>query len=115
MAAIAEGTAELVNFVAAELQKLPPILKYEAEPKPEPELNLNKRSFTVDMRDGVYYVENCDWLMDIMNTIDPDDYESLQYFERILRQTGIIEALENAGAGEGDTVNVLDIEFDFVV
>ena len=53
--------------------------------------------------------------MDIMNTIDPDDYESLQYFERVLRQTGIIEALEKAGAGEGDTVNVLDIEFDFVV
>lgn len=115
MAAIAEGTDELINYVAAELQKLPPILKYEAEPKPEVDLNLNKRNFTVSVRDGVYYVENCDWLMDIMNTIDPDDYESLQYFERVLRQTGVIEALENAGINEGDTVNVLDIEFDFVV
>ena len=55
------------------------------------------------------------WLMDIMNTIDPDDYESLQYFERVLRQTGIIEALEKAGINEGDTVDVLGIEFDFVV
>lgn len=115
MAAIAEGTDELINYVAAELQKLPPILKYEAEPKPETDLNINKRNFTIDVRDGVYYVENCDWLMDIMNTIDPDDYESLQYFERVLRQTGIIEALENAGINEGDTVNVLDVEFDFVV
>lgn len=115
MAAIAEGTDELVNYVAAELQKLPPILKYEAEPKPEVDLNANKRNFSVNVRDGVYYVEDCDWLMDIMNQIDPEDYESLQYFERVLRQTGIIEALEKAGAGEGDTVNVLDIEFDFVV
>ena len=115
MAAIAEGTDALVNYVAAELQKLPPILKYEAEPKPEVDLNANKRNFTVTVRDGVYYVEDCDWLMDIMNQIDPEDYESLQYFERVLRQTGIIEALEKAGAGEGDTVNVLDIEFDFVV
>lgn len=115
MAAIAEGTGDLINYVASELQKLPPILRYEAEPKPEVDLNANKRNFTVDVRDGIYYVENCDWLMDIMNTIDPDDYESLQYFERVLRQTGIIEALENAGINEGDTVNVLDIEFDFVV
>lgn len=115
MAAIAEGTDDLINHVAAELQKLPPILKYEAEPKPAVDLSVNKRDFTIDVRDGVYYVENCDWLMDIMNTIDPDDYESLQYFERVLRQTGIIEALEDAGVQEGDTVNVLDIEFDFVV
>ena len=115
MAAIAEGTGELINYVASELQKLPPILRYEAEPKPEVDLVANKRNFTVNVRDGIYYVEDCDWLMDIMNTIDPDDYESLQYFERVLRQTGIIEALEEAGVQEGDTVNVLDIEFDFVV
>jgi len=49
-----------------------------------------------------------------MNRVDPDDYESLQYFERVLRQTGIIKALEDAGINEGDTVNVYDVEFDFV-
>jgi GTP-binding protein len=38
----------------------------------------------------------------------------LQYFERVLRQSGIIDALEAAGVHEGDTVNVLDIEFDYV-
>ena len=64
---------------------------------------------------GIFYVENCEWLDDIMNRVDPDDYESLQYFERVLRQSGIIDALETAGVHEGDTVNVLDIEFDFVV
>ncbi|MBQ6847641.1 MAG: GTPase ObgE [Clostridia bacterium] len=115
MAAINEGTKELIDCVAAQLQKLPPILKYEAEPKPEEPIVKSKRTFTVNIRDGVYFVEDCDWLMEIMNTIDPDDYESLQYFERVLRQTGIIDALENAGISEGDTVDVLGIEFDFVV
>lgn len=114
MAAIAEGTDELINYVAAELTKLPPILKYEAEPKPEPTIKINNRDFSVRVQNGIYYVENCQWLMDIMNRVDPDDYESLQYFERVLRQSGIIDALENAGITEGDTVNVLDIEFDFV-
>ena len=115
MAAINEGTKELIDCVAAELQKLPPIKKYEAEPKPEVIEPQNKRTFTINERGGVYFVEDCDWLMDIMNTVDPDDYESLQYFERVLRQTGIIEALEEAGINEGDTVDVLGVEFDFVV
>ena len=114
MAAIAEGTDELVNYVAAELQKLPPILKYEAEPKPVEEIKKNNREFTIRVENDIYYVENCDWIMDIMNRVDPDDYESLQYFERALRQSGIIKALEDAGINEGDTVNVLDVEFDFV-
>ena len=113
MAAIAEGTAELINYVAAELQKLPPIKKYEAEPKREVVVS-NKRDFSVREENGIYYVENCDWLDEVMNRVDPEDYESLQYFERIIRDCGIIKALEDAGIGEGDTVNILDIEFDFM-
>ena len=115
MAAIAEGTDELINYVAAELAKLPPILKYEAEPKPEPDFSKeSKRSFSIRVCDDIYFVENCEWILDVMNRVDPDDYESLQYFERVLRQTGIITALEEAGIREGDTVNVYDVEFDFV-
>ena len=114
MAAIAEGTKELINYVASELSKLPPILKYEAEPKPEPAIKSNEKTFTIRVDNGIYYVENCQWLDDVMNRVDPDDYESLQYFERILRSSGIISALEDAGVKEGDAVNVLDVEFDFV-
>ena len=113
-AAIAEGTGELVNYVAAQLHKLPPILKFEADPVPETEISSEKRGYKISVRDGVFYVEDCPWLMDIMNQTDPDDYESLQYFERVLRQAGIIDGLKKAGITEGDTVNVLDVEFDFV-
>jgi len=49
-----------------------------------------------------------------MNKVDPDDYESLQYFERTLRSEGIIKALEKQGIVEGDTVNIYDVEFDYV-
>lgn len=115
MAAIAEGTQELINYVAASLAKLPPIKKYEAEPKPIEDLtNEKKRSFKIRVCNGVYFVEECNWIMDVMNTIDPDDYESLQYFERVLRSSGIIKALEEAGIHQGDTVNVYDVEFDYV-
>ena len=116
MAAIAEGTDELINCVAAELSKLPPIKRYEAEPKPAEDFTKDKkRSFSIRVCDGVCFVEDCPWIMDIMNTVDPDDYESLQYFERVLRSSGIIAALEKAGIKQGDTVSVYDIEFDYVM
>jgi GTP-binding protein len=50
-----------------------------------------------------------------MNTVDPDDYESLQYFERVLRSSGIIKALIRAGVQEGDVVHVNDFEFEYVL
>ena len=115
MAAIAEGTADVINYVAAELAKLPAIKVYEAEPKPQLDLKSDKkRKFSIRVCDGVYFVEDAPWIMDVMNSVDPDDYESLQYFERVIRERGIIDALEKAGINEGDTVNILDIEFDFV-
>ncbi len=115
MAAIAEGTAELINHTAAELAKLPPVKRYEAEPKPQVDYTVKtKRTFNVRACDGIFFVEDAPWLMDVMNTVDPDDYESLQYFERVLRSSGIIDALVRAGVQEGDTVSVYDVEFDYV-
>ncbi len=115
MAAIAEGTQAVVNYVAECLSKLPPLKVYEPEEKPQEDFSAKReRTFKINIQDGVYFVEDAPWLLDIMNTIDPDDYESLQYFERVLRQTGIIDALRKEGIEEGDTVSVYDIEFDYI-
>ncbi|MDE6708968.1 MAG: Obg family GTPase CgtA, partial [Oscillospiraceae bacterium] len=62
---------------------------------------------------GVFYVE-APWLENIMRTVDMDDYASLQYFQRVLRNSGIIDELERKGIDEGDTVNIFGFEFDFV-
>ncbi|MCQ2440457.1 MAG: GTPase ObgE [Clostridia bacterium] len=115
MAAIAEGTDKLIGSVAAHLAKLPAIKKYTAEPKPVVDYTVKtKRPFNIRACDGVFFVEDAPWLLDVMNNVDPDDYESLQYFERVLRSSGIIDALVNAGVKEGDTVSVYDVEFDYV-
>ena len=63
--------------------------------------------------DGVFSVE-APWLLRIMRTVDFDDSESLQYFQRVLIDTGVIDALREAGCGEGDTVDIYGLEFDFV-
>lgn len=116
MAAIAEGTADVINYVAAELAKLPPITIFEPEELELPDeksFATNKREFTITVEDGVYIVE-APWLLKILETIDPDDYESLQYFQRVLVQSGIIKGLVKEGIQDGDTVSVYDIEFDYV-
>lgn len=114
MAAIAEGTRDVINYVASSLDRLPPVVKYEPEPEPQEDFSVDKkREFTLEVQDGVFLIE-APWLLKILETVDPDDYESLQYFQTVLRSSGIIDALENAGVKEGDTVSVYDIEFDYV-
>lgn len=115
MAAIAEGTKDVINCVARELDKLPPIVKYEPEPIPEEDFTVaKKRDFRLTVEDGVFIIDEAPWLLKILETVDPDDYESLQYFQRTLHASGIINALENAGVKEDDLVCVYDIEFNYV-
>ena len=112
-AATAQGTQEIVNVIARELDKLPPIKIYEPEAAPETEAT-SKREFTVTVDDdGVYVVEG-DWMASTFGNVDPDDYESLQFFQRVLRSSGIIDRLEEMGIREGDTVRILDFDFDYV-
>ena len=116
-AATTQGTKELVDAISAELDKLPPIKEYEAEPMTQQELDeragIGEKFEITRGDDGVFYVE-APWLEHIMRTIDMDDYASLQYFQRVLRNSGIIDALEQKGINEGDTVNIFGFEFDFV-
>ncbi len=113
-APITEGTDALISAVWNKLQTLPPIRKYEAEVIPiEMFEKQNDKGFTIRVEDDVYFVE-APWLLKILQRTDLDDYESLQYFQRILISSGIIDALRERGINEGDTVSIYDLEFDFV-
>ena len=114
VAPIKHGTQELINAVARKLDTLPPVKRYESEEIPMAVLEKrSKDGFTVRVEDGVYIVE-ADWLYRILCKTDLDDYESLQYFQRVLQQRGIIDALIEKGINEGDTVSIYDLEFDYV-
>ncbi|CAB1247117.1 ppGpp-binding GTPase involved in cell partitioning, DNA repair and ribosome assembly [Ruminococcaceae bacterium BL-6] len=114
MAAIRYGVDPLLKRIAELLSKLPPVTRYEPDPVPEkPELVQERGAVSVVNRGGVYVVEG-DWLLNVLRTIDFDDSESLQYFQRVLIHSGVIDALREAGAGEGDTVSIYDVQFDFV-
>ena len=115
-AATTQGTKELMNAVAEELEKLPPVKEYKPEPITQEEIEekaLSNTKFEVETEDGIYYVD-AKWLEPVMRTLDMDDYSSLQYFQQVLRKSGIIDKLENMGINEGDTVNIMGFEFDYV-
>lgn len=114
MAAIRHGVDSLLNAVMEQLSKLPPIKVYEAEPEIlQPAGSFGRSPVEITAQDGVYFVK-ADWLLKLLGTIDFDDMESLHYFEKVLEGSGVIDALRDAGIDEGDTVNIYDVEFDFV-
>lgn len=113
-APILEGTKEVINAVAAKLQTLPPVRQYEREEIPlDMLIQKQNTGFTITVEDDVYIVE-AEWLIKILCRTDLDDYESLQYFQRVLISSGIIDALREKGIQEGDIVSIYDFEFEFM-
>lgn len=115
-AATTKGTKELMYGVWERLSVLPPVKQFEAQPLTQEELDdklISKKDFRVTVEDGVYFVK-ADWLLDILRTANMDDYSSLQYFQNVLRTSGIIDKLEEMGIEEGDTVSIFDFEFEYL-
>ena len=109
-AIIHSGTEELIKTMYAELRKLPPVTPLEYEPfeysKPD------KESFSVvECNDGSFEVFG--GLVEIARNVVLDNYDSMQFFQRRIKETGIDKALRNAGVKDGDTVRIKDIEFEY--
>ena len=114
-AATRSGVDALIDAVAAALDELPPVLRYEPDPIPVEEVAPgDSRRFEITRGDdGIYYIK-ADWMPRILASVNMDDYESLQYLQRTLQNTGIIDRLEEMGIQENDTVDIDGFEFDYL-
>lgn len=112
-AATVQGTKQLVNTVYERLSKLPPILAYEEEPVSLEEIGVDRTSFEIKKENETYVIE-ADWLSHVLGGVNMDDYESLQYFQRVLYNSGIIDKLEEMGIKEGETVSIFGYEFEYL-
>jgi len=109
-----EGLDELVKLASDKLRSLPPITVYESEYSPEEEAaGADVTATTVRCENGKYVVEG-EWLFNFMGQINFADYESLNFFQRVLVKNGVIDKLREKGVKEGDTVSIYDFEFDVV-
>ena len=111
-----EGLEELVRVATEKLKELPPVTIYEAEYSAEDEAVANAvgAKETIVRREDDKFIVEGEWLYNFMGQINFDDYESLNFFQRVLIKNGVIEKLRQAGVEEGDTVSIYDFEFDFV-
>ena len=115
IAASRTGVKELIQEVIDQLQTLPPVRVYETEYVHElPKAGLGDRSkYEITEENGIFYVE-ADWLEQILSTVNMDDYASLQYFQRVLRDCGIIDKLDEMGIQEGQTVDIFGFQFEYI-
>lgn len=113
-APILEGTQELMNAVWNKLQTLPPIKEYEAEEIPLDAFIKEDSGFKITVEDDNYYIVEAAWFPKVLKGIDVEDYEALQYMQRVLEKSGVFAALREKGIQEGDIVSIYDIEFEYV-
>ena len=110
-AATTQGVDALMNRVAQALSELPPVQIYQPEYIPPEETG--ERVTDIHRENDTFVVEG-DWLVKVLGSVNVDDYESLQYLQRVLRKSGIFERLEEMGIQEGQTVSVCGFEFEYV-
>ena len=105
------GIDILLNNIYTELSKLPPIVVYYPDyQKPKPEAT---NRFVIEKDGDDFYIEAI-WLEKILETTNVNDYESLQYFQRVITDSGIVEELQVLGAKQDDTIHIGDFEFDYI-
>ena len=112
-AAAHQGTAELVKKAAEMLSVLPPVTVYE--PEYVPKAPVMDASAPLDIHredDGTWVVESA-WLRQVMGSVNFADYESRMWFDKVLRDNGFFQKLEEAGIQDGDTVSLYDFEFEY--
>ncbi len=112
-AATGDGLTEMVHRVAERLKELPPMLVYESEYAPEDVYTGGAKETVIRRENDTFYVEG-EWLYNLMGQINFDDYESLNFFQRVLRKSGVFDLLEERGCTDGHTVSIYDFEFDYV-
>ena len=108
-----EGVEELVRLVAERLKDLPPMKVYEREYLPEDAYVDGGKETTIRRENNTFHVEG-EWLKNLMGQINFDDYESLNFFQRVLQNSGVFKALEEKGCRDGHTVSIYGFEFDYV-
>ena len=113
-APICEGTKELMQAVWNKLQTLPPIREYEAEEIPPEAFIKSDEGFKISQPERGYFIVEASWFPRVLQGVDVEDYESLQYMQRVLEKSGVFDALREQGIQEGDTVSIYDVEFEYV-
>ena len=112
-AATGKGLPEMIQRAAELLRELPPMLVYECEYEPEDAYVGASHDTVIRRENNTFYVEG-EWLYNLVGQVNFEGYESLNFFQRVLKKSGVFELLEQKGCTDGMTVSIYDFEFDYV-
>ena len=111
-AAAQKGVRELVYAAARALRDLPPITVYEPTYVERPPQVDMSQPLSITREDDVWLVEG-PWLERLMANVNFGDYESRNWFDKMLRQSGLFDRLEEMGIKDGDIVSLYNLEFEY--
>ena len=108
----AEGLQAALDGIWEILKTLPPPAPIEYEPfvYEKPDVN----SFEIERDEDGAFVVFGPFVDLLARNVVLDDYDSLAYMQKALRDRGVIKELRKLGAKDGDTVVMGDVEFDFI-
>lgn len=111
-AATGEGVKELFQHVSNVLKTLPKEEIVDIDDRIVYTLEEEEEPFTVEIVDGEFVVQG-PAAERIMRRINVEDNESFAYLQRSLKKIGIDDALREKGIKDGDTVILVDWEFEW--
>ena len=112
-AATRQGVDDVIAYVSELLRGAEEIELVSEEEMFRPELDEQQdEGLQIDIEDGVYVVTGKS-LRRIMYSVNFDDMESLQYFQKAMESQGVFDRLREMGIEDGDTVRIYEIEFEF--
>ena len=97
---------------AQELAQLPPVAVYEPTYVERPPEVDTSGEVSIEKYDDTWVVE-APWLQHLMANVNFGDFESRNWFDRKLRESGLFDKLESMGIQDGDIVSLYDLEFEY--
>ena len=111
-AATHQGVKPLIQAIAAKLAELPPVKVYEADYVPPLPTVDTSAEVTIEVEDHYWFVE-APWLEHLLACTNLNDFESRNWLDKQLRESGLFDKMEAMGVQDGDTVIMYDLEFEY--
>jgi len=109
-----KGLDPLLDAVAKILKNYPEDIIFEEEYEEYAEVEIDKEPFRIEVFDNdTYYVVEGTGVEKMIGYTSIDTEKGYAFFQKYLREKGIIDALEEKGIQDGDTVRIYGVEFDY--
>lgn len=108
-----QGLDELLKVMKNKVDELPPPARTEIAPEASLEAKSDQKFTVQKLPDGSFLVDG--GLVDfLIQNVTISSQESFAFFQKVLKDRGVIDELKRKGMKEGDTVIISDLEFEWM-